>query len=101
MFKLRLLAFGFAAMGATSAHGLSLYDGSVAGKPEAQGSLSYFSSALAASPAPAGGHVTLTSADAESVGYSNYTIFSSLVNGSFPSLDPTAPDGFTLSFDVK
>ncbi len=99
--SIRILAVGLVGMFAANANALSLYDGAIAGKPETQGSLSYFSSAFSPSPSPSAGKVTLLSSASEMVGYSNYNIISSMVSSSFPSLNPNLPTGFTLSFDIK
>jgi hypothetical protein len=78
-----------------------LYDGTLGTTPQSQGWLSYASIPSGAVTTLITNGITLDTTSSSSIhaGYSNYTLTSSLVNSSFPTLDPTV--GFTVDFDVQ
>jgi len=86
---------------ATPAMALDLYDGSLNTTPNAQGWLAYGSADFQNYGSTSGGQTQLNTSSASSLqaGFSNHTIFGTIVNGTFPTLDRT--NGFALSFRVK
>jgi len=88
-----------------------LYQGSGSQTPQSQGWLDFADNAILGDGSPAvtstGGSTTLDTTGANNIpstssnieaGYSNYTPLGSLVNPSFPTLNPAT--GFSVSFDV-
>lgn len=81
-----------------------LYNGAAGTSPQSQGWLEYTSLLSTATESTAGGKTTLDttagSSNSEEAGFSNYTPGGTLVNSSFPALNP-AGSGFGLTFSVK
>jgi hypothetical protein len=86
---------------AAPAVALDLYDGALNTTPNAQGWLAYGSADFQNYASTSGGQTQLDTSSASGLqaGFSNHTIFGSMVNGAFPTLDRTS--GFVLSFRVK
>ena len=86
---------------AAPALALDLYDGALNTNPNAQGWLAYGSADFQNYASTSGGQTQLDTSSASGLqaGFSNHTIFGTIVNGAFPTLDRTT--GFTLSFRVK
>jgi hypothetical protein len=86
---------------AAPAVALDLYDGALNTTPNAQGWLAYGSADFQNYASTSGGQTQLDTSSASGLqaGFSNHTIFGSMVNGAFPTLDRTT--GFVLSFRVK
>jgi len=83
---------------------LTLYDGSLGGTPNSQGSLAFGTVppflGTPATQTASGGVTNLVSTVASPGGYSNHNNLSpTLVNSSFPTLDRST--GYTISFDVQ
>ena len=91
----------FLSVAATQVVALDLYDGSLNTTPNAQGWLAYGSADFQNYASTSGGQTQLDTSSASGLqaGFSNHTIFGTIVNGSFPTLDRTS--GFVLSFRVK
>jgi len=86
---------------AAPAVALDLYDGALNTTPNAQGWLAYGSADFQNYASTSGGQTQLDTSSASGLqaGFSNHTIFGTIVNGAFPTLDRTT--GFVLSFRVK
>ena len=81
---------------------LDLYDGEAGTTPDAQGWLAYGDNSLSQNyNSTSGGQTQLNTTGSNSIqaGYSNHTIFGTIVNPAFPVLDRL--NGFTLSFTVR
>jgi hypothetical protein len=86
---------------AAPAVALDLYDGTLNTTPNAQGWLAYGSADFQNYASTSGGQTQLDTSGASGLqaGFSNHTIFGTIVNGAFPTLDRTT--GFVVSFRVK
>lgn len=79
-----------------------LYQGSGTQTPQSQGWLSYYALGGTPTETSAAGTTTFdtTSSSAIEGGFSNYTVAQTMVNPSFPALNP-AGSGFSVSFDLQ
>jgi hypothetical protein len=96
------LAFTAPLLAVAMAHGAQiLYDGSLGTTPQSQGWLSFASVPSGATTTTTSTQTTLDTTSNSSIhaGYSNYTLLGSLVNSSFPTLNPTT--GFTVNLNVQ
>ena len=86
---------------AAPASAVTLYDGAAGTAPDAQGWLSYYSVPGTGIKTVGGGKTTYdsTASASEHGGFSSHTIFGTLANPSFPTMDRST--GYTVSIDLK